>query len=132
VIADLERPIGKKAQNEREKTQRRQDQMSANLVEVVNDMKEEKKKYHDQRIEEQQKYIRLTKERLLFEQSREEREKEVDLLSKKMLEMEQSREDRKIRSMDTSNMSPMKKNHIFVHVKWKSLKNIWSFPFEID
>jgi Na+-translocating ferredoxin:NAD+ oxidoreductase RnfC subunit len=121
VIADLERPIGKKAQNEREKTQRRQDQMSANLVEVVNDMKEE-----------QQKYIRLTKERLLFEQSREEREKEVDLLSKKMLEMEQSREDRKIMSMDTSNMSPMKKNHIFVHVKWKSLKNIWSFPFEID
>jgi hypothetical protein len=78
------------------------------LVEVVNDMKEEKKKSHDQRIEERQEYIRLTKERLVFEQSREEREKEADL-SKKRLEMEQSREDREIMSMNTSNMSPMKK-----------------------
>jgi hypothetical protein len=58
------------------------------LAEVVNDMKEEKKKSHDQRIEERQEYIRLTKERLVFEQSREERE---------------------IMSIDTSNMSPMKK-----------------------
>jgi lysyl-tRNA synthetase class I len=78
------------------------------LAEVVNDMKEEKKKSHDQRIEERQEYIRLTKERLVFEQSREEREKEADL-SKKRLEMEQSREDREIMSMNTSNMSPMKK-----------------------
>jgi hypothetical protein len=83
--------------------------MFANLAEVINDMKEEKKKSHDQRIEERQEYIHLTKERLVFEQAREEREKETDLLSKKMLEMEQSREDREIMSMDTSNMSPMKK-----------------------
>lgn len=65
--------------------------MSANLTKVVNDMKEEKKKSHDQRIEERQEYILLTKERLVFEQMREEREKEADLLSKKRLEMELER-----------------------------------------
>jgi hypothetical protein len=65
--------------------------MSSNLVEVVNDMMEEKKKSHDQRIEERQEYIRLTKERLVFEQLKEVREQEVNLLSKKMLEMEQLR-----------------------------------------
>jgi gamma-glutamylcysteine synthetase len=104
--------------------------MFANLAKVVNDMKEENKKSHDQRIEERQEYILLTKERLVFEQMREEREKETNLLSKKRLEMEQSREvreqeanllrkkrlemeqsreDREIMSMDTGNMSPMKK-----------------------
>jgi hypothetical protein len=67
VIVDLERLIGKKAQKEREKTRRRQDQMSANLAEVINGMKEENKKSQDQRIEERQEYIRLTKEMLVFE-----------------------------------------------------------------
>jgi len=67
--------------------------MSANLAEVVNDIKEEKKKSRDQRIEERQEYIHLTKERLVFEQSREEMEKEANLLSKKSHEMEQSREE---------------------------------------
>jgi len=130
VVVNLERPIGNKAQKEREKTRKRQDHMFANLAEVVNDIKEEKKKSRDQRIEERQEYIRLTKERLVFEKSREEMEKETNLLSKKRLEMEQSREeiekeanllrkkklemeqsreDREIMSMDTSNMSPMKK-----------------------
>jgi hypothetical protein len=93
VVVNLERPIGNKAQKEREKTQKRQDHMSANLVEVVNDIKEEKKKSRDQRIEDRQEYIRLTKERLVFEQSREEMEKEANLLCKKRLEMEQSREE---------------------------------------
>jgi hypothetical protein len=51
----------------------------------------------------------LSKKRLEMEQSREEIEKEANLLRKKKLEMEQSREDREIMSMDTSNMSPMKK-----------------------
>jgi len=41
--------------------------MTTNLAEVVNDIKEEKKKSRDQRIEERQEYIRLTKERLVFE-----------------------------------------------------------------
>jgi hypothetical protein len=94
VIVDLERPIGKKAQKERERTRRRQDQMSANLAEVINGMKEEKKKSHDQRIEERQEYIRLTKERLVFEQLREKRGKVANLLSKKRLEMEQLKEVR--------------------------------------
>jgi hypothetical protein len=67
VIVDLERLIGKKAQKEREKPRRRQDQMSANLAEVINGMKEENKKSQDQRIEERQEYIRLTKEMLVFE-----------------------------------------------------------------
>jgi len=44
-----------------------------------------------------------------MEQSREVREQEANLLRKKRLEMEQSREDREIMSMDTGNMSPMKK-----------------------
>jgi len=100
------------------------------LAEVVNDMKEEKKKSHDQRIEERQEYIRLTKERLVFEQSREEREKEADL-SKKRLEMEQSRGQGNYEYRYKQHVSN-EKNHIFVHVKWKSLKNIRSFPFEID
>jgi len=51
----------------------------------------------------------LSKKRLEMEQSREVREQEANLLRKKKLEMEQSREDREIMSMDTSNMSPMKK-----------------------
>jgi hypothetical protein len=68
--------------------------MSSNLVEVVNDMMEEKKKSHDQRIEERQEYIRLTKERLVFEQLREKRGKVANLLSKKRLEMEQLKEVR--------------------------------------
>jgi hypothetical protein len=83
--------------------------MSVNLAELINGMKEEKKKSHDQRIEERQEHIRLTKERLVFEQAREEREKEADILSKKRLKMEQSREDGEIMSMNTSNMSPMRK-----------------------
>jgi len=41
--------------------------MSANLAEVINGMKEENKKSQDQRIEERQEYIRLTKEMLVFE-----------------------------------------------------------------
>jgi len=49
------------------------------------------------------------KKRLEMEQSREVREQVANLLSKKKLEMEQSREDREIMSMDTSNMSPIKK-----------------------
>lgn len=57
--------------------------MSTNLAEVVNDIKEEKKKSRDQRIEDRQEYIRLTKERLVFEQSREEMEKETNVHSKK-------------------------------------------------
>jgi hypothetical protein len=93
VVINLKRPIGNKAQKEREKTRKRQDHMSANLAEVINDIKEEKKKSRDQRIEERKEYIRLTKERLVFEQSREEMEKEANLLSKKSHEMEQSREE---------------------------------------
>jgi hypothetical protein len=50
-----------------------------------------------------------------------------------MLKIKQSIEDKKIMSMDTSNMSPTKKKkkHIFVHVKWKSLKNVLALPYEM-
>ncbi|GLT72465.1 hypothetical protein SLA2020_443980 [Shorea laevis] len=89
AFVDLERPIGKKAQKEREKTRRRQDHMSSNLAEVVNDIKEDKKKSHEQRMEERQEFIRLTKERLEMEQAREERKHEANRLNKKRLEMEQ-------------------------------------------
>jgi hypothetical protein len=36
-------------------------------------------------------------------------------------------------NIDTSNMSPTKKKkkHIFVNVKWKSLKNVLSLPYEM-
>ncbi|GLT71777.1 hypothetical protein SLA2020_437730 [Shorea laevis] len=115
AFVDLERPIGKKAQKEREKTRRRQDHMSSNLAEVVSEIKEDKKKSHEQRMEERQEFIRLTKERLEMElemeQSREEREHEANRVNKNRLEVERSREDREIMSMDTSNMSPMRKEY---------------------
>lgn len=50
-----------------------------------------------------------------MEHSREVREQEANLLRKKKLEIEQSREDREIMSMDTSNMSPMKKAYFRLH-----------------
>jgi hypothetical protein len=89
TFVDLEITIDKKAQKDGEKKWR-QDFMPSNLVEVVNAMKKENQKSHDERNEEWQEIIHFTKEKL---------------------EMELSKEKRKIMNMDTNSMPPMQREY---------------------
>ncbi|KAF5458725.1 hypothetical protein F2P56_022735 [Juglans regia] len=86
IDMNLERPIGKKAKKKR----KRQDNTSSNLVDLVTEMREEKKRANAEKGKDRKELIRLTKERL---------------------ELDQRREENELMRMDTSSLPPMQQEY---------------------
>jgi hypothetical protein len=109
AFVDLERPLGKKAEKERLKKRKSQDNMVSSLATKLDEIKEEKKKIHEEKMESMR--IASEERRETIRIASEER-RELIRLKKKKIEVENAKMENEIMMKDLSTMDPEQREFI--------------------
>ena len=103
AFVDMERPLGKKAEKERLKKRKSQDNMVSSLATNLDEIKEEKKKFHEEKME---SMCIASEERWETIRIASEERRELIRLKKKKIEVENAKMENEIMMKDLSTMDP--------------------------
>ncbi|KAI8001376.1 hypothetical protein LOK49_LG09G02434 [Camellia lanceoleosa] len=112
---DLERPPGRKTENERlnkRKNKDRGNEGGSPILILLKDLKEDRKKMNDKKIEMYERSYLQEQEKIDNEKKRTQTEQEKVDNEKEKMRMEQLKEEERIMSIDTSSLPPLQAKHV--------------------
>ncbi|CAL5346428.1 unnamed protein product [Camellia sinensis] len=115
---DLERPPGRKTEKERlnkRKNKDRGNEGGSPILILLEDLKEDRKKMNDKKIEIYERSYLQEQEKIDNEKKRTQTEQEKVNNEKEKMRMEQLKEEERIMSIDTSGLPPLQANYVHCH-----------------